>query len=182
HERRPRRVPRAGRGRRARDRDHLRRRGGQDRERGGRERHRGDRHLRRGRGGGERHFSRHRQTRPRPADHPRQSVLLMATRAERFRAESERSKPKRPKTTPRPSGRRAPTAREAERELGSSEPAPHNFHASERNPKTYAYEVSAKRPSRKSTRISEDHVKTGVELQHRQLNRTTSPSARAKRR
>jgi len=107
----------------------------------------------------------------------------MATRAERFKAESERSKPKRPKATPRkPGARRAPTAREAERELGSSEPAPHNFHASERSPKTYAYEVSAKRPSRKSTRISEDHVKTGVELQRRQMNRTTSPSARAKRR
>lgn len=92
----------------------------------------------------------------------------MATRAERFKAEQERSKPKRPKSKAKPGGR------------GREEP--HNFHASERSPRTYAYEPSAKRPSRKSTRTSEDHVKTGVELQHRQLLRTTSPSARAKRR
>jgi len=91
----------------------------------------------------------------------------MATRAERFKAEQERSKPKRPKA-------------DAKRRVGREEP--HNFHAGERSPRTYAYEVSAKRPSRKSTRTSEDHVKTGVELQRRQLQRTTSPSARAKKR
>jgi hypothetical protein len=106
----------------------------------------------------------------------------MATRAELFKAAMERSKPKRAKSSAKPGKRRGPTSHEAEREMGTKDPAPHNFHAGERQKETYAYEVSAKRPSRKSTRISEDHVKTGVELQHRQLLRTTSPSARAKRR
>jgi len=110
----------------------------------------------------------------------------MATRAERFKAEQERSKPKRPKSKVKPGQRRAPTSDEAVREMGSTDPAPHNFQAGERSSKTktYAYEFTdkKKRPSRKSTRISEDHVKTGVELQHRQLLRTTSPSARTRKR
>jgi hypothetical protein len=93
----------------------------------------------------------------------------MATRAERFKAQAERSKPKRPK---------ADAKRRGDRE------EPHNFHAGERGKRTYAYEPTdkKKRPPRKSTRISDEHVKTGTELRHRQIMRTTSPSQRARKR
>ncbi len=106
----------------------------------------------------------------------------MATKAERFNEEQLRARPKRPKQPlKRTKGRRrAPTGAEAVREGATS--SAHNYKDGEKGQETYAYEYSAGRPSRKSTRISEDHVKTGTGLQTRQINRTHSPKARAGRR
>ncbi len=105
----------------------------------------------------------------------------MATKAERFNSEQMRSRPKRSKQPfKRTKGRRrAPTGPEAVRENAAT-PA-HNYHAGEKGAETYAYEYSTRRPSRLSTRTSEDHVKTGVGLQIRQINRTHAPQARAGR-
>jgi len=107
----------------------------------------------------------------------------MATKAERFRAAVERSGPKLEKKKLARNERRAPRGPEGERELAPSQPAPHNLRAGEKNAKTYEFEATGngKRPSRKSTRGSEAHVKHGVEQQIRQLNRIHSPPARARR-
>ncbi len=112
----------------------------------------------------------------------------MATKAERFRSEQERSGPKRPKDTLKKTKhkRRMETSAEAEREKSRTGMAtPHNFHAGEKTKKgkTYDYEVSepGKRPSRTSTRTSEAHVKGGTPLTRRQQNRIATPKARAGR-
>src|SRR5262249_9933804 len=103
----------------------------------------------------------------------------MATKAERFKQEQLRARPKKPKQElKRTKGRRrAPTGPEADATTSG-----HNYKAGEKGKEAYAYEYSSGRPSRKSTRISEEHVKTGTELQIRQINRVHSPKARAGRR
>jgi hypothetical protein len=103
----------------------------------------------------------------------------MATKAERFKQEQLRARPKRPKQTLKQTKgkRRAPAGPDADAATSG-----HNYKAGEKGKETYAYEYSPGKASRKSTRISEDHVKTGTGLQLRQINRTHSAKARAGRR
>jgi hypothetical protein len=102
----------------------------------------------------------------------------MATKAERFNEEQLRARPKKPKQVlKRTKGRRrAPAGPDADAETSG-----HNYKAGEKGKETYAYEYSPTKPSRRSTRISEDHVKTSSGLQLRQINRTHSAKARAGR-
>ncbi len=97
----------------------------------------------------------------------------MATKAERFNQEQLRARPKKAKQSlKKTKGRRRGD------DLATP---PHNYKDGEKGKETYVYEASAGRPSRLSTRISDDHVKTGTALQIRQINRTHAPTARARR-
>jgi hypothetical protein len=101
---------------------------------------------------------------------------LMATKAERFRAEAQRAaqKVKRPKI---PSGRRGPAKDDV------PNPTSHNESARARKNATYELEVSSTaRPSRKSTRLSPTHIKTDSVLRITAMNRNATPKARAGRR
>jgi hypothetical protein len=100
----------------------------------------------------------------------------MATKAERFRAETQRAaqKVKPPKI---PSGRRGPAKDDV------PNPAAHNQGARARKNATYELEVSStSRPSRKSTRLSPTHIKTDSVLRITAMNRSVTPTARAGRR
>jgi hypothetical protein len=94
----------------------------------------------------------------------------MATKAQRFLARQQRSGPKQPEQKLlRTKGRR--------RDGGPTNA--HNFHGGDNAKATYAYEPSATRPSRKSTRISDAHVKTATGLRIRQIDRVHSPKTRS---
>jgi hypothetical protein len=85
----------------------------------------------------------------------------MATKAERFRYDVQRSGAARPKRTKKSGGatRRPSRGRKAGYELESK--------------------TANAQPSRKSTRKSENRAKQGSKLQRRQVRRASSPGARA---
>jgi hypothetical protein len=100
----------------------------------------------------------------------------VATKAERFRAETERSGPKRPKKVVQPKRRAVSDA--------TSSPGPsHNYAPRAEKGSAYDMEFAAphKRPSRKSTRKSHNHTKTDSSLRITTMNKVASPEARAKR-
>jgi hypothetical protein len=115
----------------------------------------------------------------------------MATRAEKFRALSERANSKKkPKRRPKPTAARAAGARAkaraamVERHDGTGARVPHN--AAPRIEKSgSAYELeatSSRRPSRKSTRKSPGHVKPDTSMRIRATGRSVSPESRSGRR
>jgi hypothetical protein len=103
----------------------------------------------------------------------------MSTKAERFRYQTERSGPKRPKTPPRPK-RNAPVDTS---ETGVS--ATDRRAATPRNPSehagkkaAYALEASATKPSRKSTRRAANRMKTDSKMRVKSLIAEGKPRAR----
>jgi hypothetical protein len=92
----------------------------------------------------------------------------MATRAERFRSEQERSnqpaKPKKAKIT-------------ADHKQGARGTAVRNLKTSA----SHVKDGPAGKPSRKSTRGSNGHIKLATNLQRRQVRRVHSSSSRAAR-
>jgi hypothetical protein len=101
----------------------------------------------------------------------------MATKAERFKSDTQRAAQqaagKRTSKAAGKSGRSSPgTARDG---------LPHNTAARAGKNSVYEFEVSAARPSRKSTRRSPTHVKTDTALRLRATRRTRTPEARAAR-
>jgi hypothetical protein len=107
----------------------------------------------------------------------------MATKAERFRAEAERSAhPKRPPTGGHLSaGARA--ARRGRRKDRLPNPTSHNEATRTVKTKTSSYDLEpsmSERPSRRSSRISPAHVKTDTSLRMRAINRAASPKARGR--
>jgi hypothetical protein len=110
----------------------------------------------------------------------------MATRAERFRAESERSGPKLPKQPPR---KRTTFRSEileglSGRQLDPDRAAPAHYSRAAGRKATYALEPTpvAKRPSRKSTRRSGQHQKAAAPLKARVALKVSSPEQRHDRR
>jgi hypothetical protein len=103
----------------------------------------------------------------------------MATKAEEYMAELLRqSRPPRPKKLRKPS-RDDNIDTTLLDGVGTS---PHNFAKRNDNRGGPVLESSANgKPSRKSTRKSSGHIKAASVLQHRQVGRITSPSARAAR-
>jgi hypothetical protein len=95
----------------------------------------------------------------------------MATKAERFRYESERSKPKKAPRPPRGAKRRSTSDRGA-RNL--------SMHAGRKA--TVATEESATRPSRKSSRPGAGHGKNSNVLEYIARVRSSEPEARHARR
>lgn len=111
----------------------------------------------------------------------------MATRAERFRAQAERTgnAKRRPKSPPKPdqrAGQRARAALVAKHDHPGSR-VPHNVAPRASKNSTYELEATndASRPSRKSTRRSATHVKPDADMRLRAVNRTSSPKRRAAR-
>lgn len=110
--------------------------------------------------------------------------MIVATKAERFRAESERSGPKQRKRPRRPK-----PAAQSKRRVGDGAVAggpartSHNYAA--RAEKTSAYDIEFaaphQRPSRKSTRKSHNRIKTDSALRITTMNQAASPEARARR-
>jgi len=101
----------------------------------------------------------------------------MATKAERFKSDTQREARKAPaktlsKTAGQPARSKPGTARDG---------LPHNTAARARKNSAYEFEVSVARPSRKSTRRSPTHVKTDATLRLTAVGRGSTPKARAAR-
>jgi len=92
----------------------------------------------------------------------------MATKAEQFRYERERTKP-RQAASPRP------------RKVGGSKDAGSVRKTTLASRAAFRRESSAQRPSRKSTRKAANRVKASSNLTRRQIRRAQSPAARAAR-
>ena len=90
----------------------------------------------------------------------------MATKAEIFRSETQRTG----------AGRAG-----AKKKVAARDGVPHNTAARARKNSAYEFEVSAERPSRKSTRRSPTHQKTDSALRLTAVRRNSSPGARAAR-
>lgn len=120
----------------------------------------------------------------------------MATRAERFRAAEQRKRHQPDpaiESTKKPRGGRRlaktadtskPGVAADDRRWGGESTAARNRTKRGAKNAPYALEdsrASTSRPSRKSTRRSNDKIKHATQLQGRQLRRTTSPKARAER-
>ena len=111
----------------------------------------------------------------------------MPTKAEKFRAEQERSKPKKEKQPARP--RRdepvdtaEPATSASDRKAGADDTADRNRSARAGRKAAAALEQSASgRPSRKSTRAGKNRVKPDSNLARRQSRKTHSPEAQAER-
>ena len=106
----------------------------------------------------------------------------MATKAERARAQAERSGRKTPRQPKRQRGRRRAAA--ADRIVGELRPdavVPHNLNDRAAKRGGDALEISAGRPSRKSTRRSSGRIKRTTNQQRQAIRETTSPHARADR-
>ena len=96
----------------------------------------------------------------------------MATKAEIFRSDAQRTG----------AGKRAATAANpAKKKAAARDGVPHNTAARARKNSAYEFEVSAERPSRKSTRRSPTHVKTDSALRLTAVRRSSSPGSRAAR-
>ncbi len=91
----------------------------------------------------------------------------MATKAELFRYEYERSGPKKPKAPPRPHGRSDGTGE-----------AQHNVSKRAARKAAYALEPSAGRPSRKSSRKAANRQKTDVQFRMKQEVAEVRPESR----
>jgi hypothetical protein len=99
-------------------------------------------------------------------------LLSVATKAERFRAEQERSGPK-----------RAPKPEKLKRARVVPNSTAHNLSLRAAKKGVYAVELSmGARPSRKSSRKSKNHVKTDTAMRMTAVSRATSPEMRAHRR
>jgi len=101
----------------------------------------------------------------------------MATKAERFKSDTQRAARKAPaktrsKTAGKPERNKPGTARDG---------LPHNTAARARKNSAYEFEVSVARPSRKSTRRSPTHLKTDATLRLTAVSRGSSPKQRATR-
>lgn len=90
----------------------------------------------------------------------------MATKAEIFRSATERTGAGRPA---------------AKKKAGGRDGLPHNTAARAGKNSAYEFEVSAERPSRKSTRRSPTHLKTDATLRLTAVERGSTPAARATR-
>lgn len=101
----------------------------------------------------------------------------MATRAERFKSDTQRAARKAPAKT------RSKTAATSGRNKPGTARAglPHNTAARAGKNSAYEFEVSVARPSRKSTRRSPTHVKTDATLRLTAVGRGSTPKARAAR-
>jgi hypothetical protein len=109
----------------------------------------------------------------------------MATKAERFRYEQERSAPSRPKRPPRrrrdtPVDTSKPGVSATNRKAGGGASAARNKSKSAAKKAPYQLEDSRKRPSRKSTRRGANRKRQDAQLWKRQVRRATSPSRRAR--
>jgi hypothetical protein len=109
------------------------------------------------------------------------SKRRMATKAEEFKAETQRtSRPAAGKKTVAPSRSKVGAARAKDRY-----PNPTSHNESPRAAKKSAYELEpaqSPRPSRKSTRRSPTHVKTDSSLRIRAVSRHASPESRSQAR
>jgi len=100
----------------------------------------------------------------------------MATKAETFKSETQRA-----------AHGVGAKARKLARDQASKKPnparegLPHNTAARAGKNSPYEFEVSATRPSRKSTRRSPTHLKTDATMRLTATERTTAPRARAAR-
>jgi hypothetical protein len=103
----------------------------------------------------------------------------MATKSENAVNALRQARPKRPKAVTKPKRHPKHTGW-ADRKKHSETNSLHNLQGKQRDD-VYEYEVSAGRPSRKSTRISKNHTKAGVGFKNRQTMRMTSPQSRAGR-
>jgi hypothetical protein len=102
----------------------------------------------------------------------------MATKAQQFRAESERNAPAR-------GDKKSPGSNRSKASVGRAKdryPNPTSHNESPRAAKNGTYELEpsqSPRPSRKSTRRSPTHVKTDSALRIRAVNRHASPESRS---
>ncbi len=112
----------------------------------------------------------------------------MATKAEKFRSETERAGAKKPKAPRKP--RRdvqvdtaKPKTSATDRKAGGSSTAARNRSKKAAGKAGAALEdsVASKRPSRKSTRKSANRSKRDTNLSLRETRKVTSPKARARR-
>jgi hypothetical protein len=113
-------------------------------------------------------------------------TVKMATKAQLFRYQAERSGPKLPKKPPKP--RRdypvdtaKPGVSATDRKAGGDSSAGRNRSDAAAKNAAYALEDSRTRPSRRSTRRSRNRQKPDSNLKRRQTRATTSPSERAQR-
>ena len=110
----------------------------------------------------------------------------MATRAERARYLMERSKPKRPKSPPRPRrdlvvNTALPGVTATDRKVGAGSSGTRNLKKNGTSRAAFKLEDSNGRPSRKSTRGSANRVKQNSNLTRRQKRRIRAPEAIASR-
>jgi len=90
----------------------------------------------------------------------------MATKAETFRSNAQRT---------------GAAKGAAKKKVAARDGVPHNTAARAGKNSAYEFEVSADRPSRKSTRRSPTHVKTDSALRLNAVRRSSAPGARAAR-
>lgn len=113
-------------------------------------------------------------------------TVAMATKAELFRYEAQRSGPKLPKSPRRP--RRdhpvdtaQPGVSATDRKAGSGSSGGRNRLQAAARKAPYVLEDSRTRPSRRSTRRSKNRQKPDSNLKRRQTRATSSASQRARR-
>lgn len=113
--------------------------------------------------------------------------VTMATKAEQYRGETERSGPKKAKRARKarrdePVDTARPGVSATARKVGAGSTAARNASKRAAKKATAALEDSARaRPSRKSTRKSKNRAKQASNLTRRATRETTSPKARARR-
>lgn len=107
----------------------------------------------------------------------------MATKAERFRYWTERSGPKKPKSTPRPR-RDVPvdTAQPGVSATDRRAGVPRKPSPAVATKAPYAFERGASRPSRKSTRKANSRQRTDSKMQAKRRVSMVRPGGRTKRR
>lgn len=111
----------------------------------------------------------------------------MATKAQRFRSETERSGPKKARRASKarrdePVDTARPGVSATARKVGAGSTAARNVSKRAAKKATSALEDSAgARPSRKSTRKSKNRAKQASNLARRATRETTAPKARARR-
>lgn len=110
----------------------------------------------------------------------------MATKAQRFRSQVERSGPKRPPAPPRPRRDQIvdtaqPGVSATDRKAGGESTAARNRSKSAARKAGYVLEDSNNdTPSRKSTRKGANRIKPDANLQRRQTRQSRSPGSRAR--
>ncbi|HEY6098124.1 MAG TPA: hypothetical protein VIW03_01750 [Anaeromyxobacter sp.] len=105
----------------------------------------------------------------------------MATKAERFRYEAERSGPKKPKAPPRPP-RNSPVDTSLPGKSATDRRATRKESAAAGRKAMYAFEASGTgRPSRKSTRKAKNRQRTDAQMRVKRRTAAVRPETRAGR-
>jgi hypothetical protein len=104
----------------------------------------------------------------------------MATKAERFRYELEREKPRKTKNVGgRNAAAKGPRRQRVAKQKAGSRARGAIPHTSRSSRAAFALETSRGRPSRKSTRKSANRIKANSNLTRREIRRVRSPKTRA---